>query len=201
MDNFCNSKEHGFTLVELLIGMTIGLIVLGALVSTLVIQNKSYAVQEQVTEMTQNARAAMDMMTHEIQLGGYDPTNAGFSGIPYNVSQLQILADIDDDAGTGAGDGDTNDVNENITYTFDAVNNRITRDTGSGAEVFAENIDAFTFAYLDANGNSTTTTANIRQIRITITAKTDKPDLDYDPNSGYRAYTLTSLVTPKNLAL
>ena len=143
----------------------------------------------------------MDMMTREIRMAGYDPNEAGFNGIPYHASQLQILADIDDDAGTGVGDGDTDDDDENIIYTHDATNKKIERKTGSGAETFAENIQSFTFEYLDSSGNATTTTANIKQIRVTITARTENPDPDYSANSGYRTYTLTSLVTPKNLAI
>ena len=68
------NKESGFTLVELLIAMTIGLIILAALSSTFLIQRKTYDVQEQIVEMVQTARAAMDMMTREIRMAGYgDP--------------------------------------------------------------------------------------------------------------------------------
>jgi hypothetical protein len=41
---------------------------------------------------------------------------------------------------------------------------------------------------------------DIRQIKITITARTAKPDPDYTANGGYRTYTLTSYLTPRNLA-
>ena len=64
------NKESGFTLVELLIAMTIGLIILAALSSTFIMQRKAYDVQEQIVEMVQNVRAAMDMMTREIRMAG-----------------------------------------------------------------------------------------------------------------------------------
>ena len=54
MQHSIQNKENGFTLVELLIAITIGLIVLGVLVSTFIIQRKTYGVQEQLTEMVQN---------------------------------------------------------------------------------------------------------------------------------------------------
>lgn len=182
------NKERGFTLVELLIAMAISGIVLGALVSTFIIQSKSYDLQEQICEMTQTARAAMDMITREVKIAGYDPTPTGFDGIPYNASQLQILADLN-------GDGDTADSNEDIIYTYDAANLQIDRNTGGGAQPFAENIQTFTFAYLDENGNATIINGDIEQVRITITTRTDKPD----SNGTYRTYTLTSFVTPPNL--
>jgi len=193
------NKVRGFTLVELLIAMAIGCVVLGALISTFVIQSKAYDVQEQVAEMVQSARAAMDMMTREIRMAGYNPTGATFNGITYDAAQLQIRADL-------SGDGDTGDSNENIVYKYyGATDYQIKRKTGGGYfQPFAENIQAFTFAYLEADGmtevNTTDDNDKIRQIRITITARTAKRDPDYSPNGGYRKYTLTSLITPPNLA-
>ena len=198
-------KERGFTLIELLIGMAVGLIVLGALASTFIIQSKSYDVQEQLAEMVQTARAAMDMISREVRMAGYDPSLAstGIVGIPWNTGQLQILADFRGDNNgppVDPPDGLPNDPNENVIYTYDATNDRIDRNTGSGAQPFAENIQAFTFQYLEADGVTTaTSSADIRQIRLTITARTSKPDPDYDLYSGYRRYTLISVITPPNL--
>jgi len=200
------NRESGFTLVELLIAMTIGLIILTALSSTFLMQRKIYDVQEQIVEMVQTARAAMDMMTREIRMAGYDPTGAGgFDGITYNSSQLQILADLDEN-------GSTTDSNENITYKY--YNNseypyQIKRKTGDGYfQPFAENIESFTFDYLEADGVTEVITSDdnnkIRQINITITARTTKADADYThPTYGdhYRRYTLESVITPRNLGL
>jgi prepilin-type N-terminal cleavage/methylation domain-containing protein len=188
------NKENGFTLVELLIAITIGLIVLGVLVSTFIIQRKTYDVQEQLAEMVQSARATMDIITREALMAGFNPSGAAFNGIPYSAGQLQILADLN-------GNGVTTDSNENIVYTFDGANLEIDRDTGGGALSLAKHVQAFSFSYLDSGGTATTITANIRQIQIAITARTAKPDPDYGTNGGYRTYTLTSCITPKNLSL
>jgi type IV pilus assembly protein PilW len=193
MNYYYKNNERGFTLIEMLISMAIGMIIIIALSSTFLLQRDAYDDQEQIAEMVQNARAAMDMMTREIRMGGYDPTGAGFDGIPYNAGQVQIRADID-------GDGNITG-QENIIYIYDATNLQIDRNIGSGDQPFAENIQAFTFSYLDSSGNTTSTTSNIRQIQITITARTAEPDKNYTPNSGYRIYTLTSLITPRNLVL
>ena len=194
------NRERGFTFIELLIAMAVGGILLAAVVSTFVLQHKSYDVQEQVTEMVQTTRAAMDMISREIRMAGYDPTGACFDGIPYSATQLQIGADLGGAKPNDPPDGDTNDSNENITYSYDFKNFQIDRDTGGGRQPFAENIQAFSFAYLDRDGSPTTITADIRQIRVTITARTAKSDPRYPANGGYRTYTLTSLVTPMNLA-
>ena len=192
------NKESGFTLVELLIAMTIGLIILAALSSTFLMQRKTYDIQEQIVEMVQTARAAMDMMSREIRMAGYDPTGTGFDGIPYNAdpSTVDVYADLNDIPGIDNPTGSY----EHITYSYDSANNQIDRNTntGGGNKPFAENIDDFNVLYQDADGNATATTANIRQIKITITVRSAKPDPDY---GGYRTHTLTSFITPRNLGL
>ena len=209
MNYYDRNNERGFTLVELLIAMTIGLIIMTALSSTFLMQRKIYDVQEQVAEMVQTARAAMDMMTREIRMAGYNPTGAAFDGITYDVDQLEIKADMYQTSDTGNPDGDTDDSNENIIYTYYDENSaypyQIKRKTGNGDFVsFAENIEEFTFVYLKADGVTEVTTSaendDIRQIKITITARTARPDSDYSANGGYRTYTLTSFITPRNLA-
>jgi type IV pilus assembly protein PilW len=189
------NKESGFTLVELLIAMTIGLIILAALSSTFLMQRKIYDVQEQIVEMVQTARAAMDMMTREIRIAGYNPANVSFDGIPHNAnsSTIDVYADLN---GNGSIDT-TSGTYEHITYSYDSANKLIRRNTntGGGNQPFAENIDSFSVSYLNANGGPATTTSEIRQARITITARRAKPDPDSVP------YTLTSLITPRNLGL
>jgi type IV pilus assembly protein PilW len=186
--------NDGFTIIELLIAMTIMGFIIAAMFSFSITQRKYFSVQEEISEMTQNTRAAMDMITGELSMAGYNPSGAAaFSGILYSASQLQIYADLN-------GDGDRADSNENIIYTYNTSSKRILRNTGGGDQPFSENIQSFIFDYLDAQGNSTFVTADVRQIRLAITGRTGKPDPSYESNSGYRTFTLTSLITPRNLA-
>ncbi|NUO08116.1 MAG: prepilin-type N-terminal cleavage/methylation domain-containing protein [Candidatus Brocadia sp.] len=196
MSHAPKNKERGFTLIEVVIGLAICLILMGVAVSIFNVQRKSYSMQEQVTEMQQNVRIAMDMMVREIRMTGYDPTEAGFVGIGTNTTTLlQILADHD-------GNGTTTGTNEDITYRYYDANDatyprEIKRKTGGAAfQPFAENIDGCNFLYFDGNGIATTTASSIRQIRITVTGRTAKAD----PNFGYSYGTLTSLVIPENLS-
>ena len=198
MDYYDRNKESGFTLVELLIAMTIGLIILAALSSTFLMQRKAYDVQEQIVEMVQNARAAMDIMSREIRMAGYDPTGlAGSTIVSTTSNSINFTLDITDDAGTGPPDGDTNDANENITYLLYTTNSiqKLGRKSTASAIItqpVAENIEDL---QISQPGNS---------IRVVLIARTSKPDLDYtDPIYGdhYRRYTMTSVITPRNLNL
>lgn len=199
-------SDAGFTILELLIAIAIGLTVLGATYGVFTLHSKTFGNQEQIAEMQQNLRAAMDFMTREIRMAGYDPTGSSNAGIVSAVSDsINFTLDITSTSGPDAPDGDTADPNEHITYslyTVDGIQKLGRKSTASaGNQPVAEYIQSLTFQYWDANGNTTTTAANIRRIRVTITAKATKPDPDYTSNNGYRTYTLTSILTPRNLGL
>jgi type IV pilus assembly protein PilW len=187
------SREGGFTFINLLVAIALSAIVLSVITITFISQSQSYDVQEQVVEMQQNVRTAMDLITREVRMAGFNPTGAIFDGVQHHTDEIHIRADL-------SGDGDYNDQNEEIRYTYDGAILRIERDAGNGKETFAENIQAFTLAYFDFDGNPTTTSADIHQLEITITASTTEADRNYPFNGGYRTASLTSLVTPRNLA-
>ncbi len=65
--------DGGFSLIELLVAMAIGLLILGAMYGVFNLHGKAFGIQEQIAEMQQTARVAMDIMTREIRMAGYDP--------------------------------------------------------------------------------------------------------------------------------
>jgi type IV pilus assembly protein PilW len=189
---------EGFTLVELMVSMSIGMVILAAVTTTFMSQTRIYNAQEQINEMQQNARGALDIITREVKMAGYKPNGGGFNGVTYSTTQLMIQADLDSDGAIST----SSTANEQIRYVFDSANQRITRAVGSGsAQILAEHISAFSFGYLDTNGTATTVAANIRQVSISITAITAKPDPNYTSNGGYRNYIVSATITPGNLAL
>jgi type IV pilus assembly protein PilW len=166
-------SNQGVTLIELMIGMTIFLLVLGGIYSTFQSQHKSYLMQEEVAAMQQNIRASMFYMTKEIRMAGCDPTgNAGAGIVTANANSISFTEDIRGDADGSDPDGATNDPNESIAYALSG--NNLVRNTGGGNQVVAENIDALDFVYLDENGNSTATLTDIRSVEITIVARTGR---------------------------
>ena len=196
-------SQNGFSLIELLFALAIFLIILAAITSAFISQRKTYNVQEQVAEMNQGARSAMDMLSTEIRQAGYNPANiSGFTGIPYSASQLQLFTDLN-------CDGDTLDApNENIIYIYDSTNLRINRNDVNTEDLnhpFAENVQSHTVKYFEGDGVTEVLDAvdnsKIRQIEITIVVRTSDPDPDYSTNSGYRSFTLRSRITPVNLGL
>jgi len=188
----------GFTLMEILVSMTIGLVVLAGVAGTFTAHTRQNNAEEQIVQMQQNVRAALDLMVHEIQMAGYKPAGGTFNGIQTSTSTtLQIKLDLD-----ASGD-ETVGSTDDISYAFDGLTGLITRtlNNGGSSATLADNITAFTFTYLDANGAATTTNTAVRRITINLTARTARPDPSFTSNGGYRTYQLSADITPPNLAL
>ena len=185
-------RQSGFTLIELLAGILITGVLLAALYYVFTSQQQAFSAQEQVAEMNQNVRAALDLMTREIRLAGYKNSTGTFNGIQTaSANSIEVLADLNQD-------GSTSGPNEDITYTYNPGTLQIWRNDVTLP--VADNITNLSFSYTLADGSVTATPsnpANIRKVTITITARTTYPD-----RSGvYRTVTLNTDVTPRNLAL
>ncbi len=183
---------RGFTLIELLVVLAIQGILLAAVATSFTGQLTTYALQEQVGAMQQNARAAMTTVIREARAAGYDPVQAGVVGLTYDPARLILFADHN-------GDGDLADANERVVYFHDPDRRMLRRDTGGGGQPLAEDVEGFTVEYLDAAGNVTAVANRIRQLRISVTTRTGRRDPRYPRNDGYRTHTLRSVVTPANL--
>ena len=55
-------SEDGFSLIEMLVAMAIGSLMMAAVVNMFINQRKAYSIREQVADMQQNARTAIDFM-------------------------------------------------------------------------------------------------------------------------------------------
>jgi hypothetical protein len=115
-----------------------------------------------------------------------------FLGITYDPGRLIIKADLN-------GNGFIAEAHEFITFVYDPKTYTLRRNTGGGNQPFGENIESFLVEYFNEGGNATGDSTRIRQVKITVTARTEDPDLKYVANGGYRTVTLQSRLTPRNL--
>ena len=166
------ASRQGFTLVELLISLAITTIIVAAIYTSFLGQQKTYTVQDQIAETQQNIRAALMVMAREIMMAGYDPMDTGRFGIDittYARPGSTLIFTVDKN-----GNG-TKDADETVTYSlFDTPDTPVSerdgildlvRNVGSGHELVAESITAMAFAYAfdndgdgrldDTNGQTT----------------------------------------------
>jgi type II secretory pathway pseudopilin PulG len=276
-------KDRGISLIEIVIALAVCSILTAGAYATFTTQQKTHAVQEQVIEVQQNARAAVNQMIRELRAAGFGNVStvlpAAFGGTIINnvvnpntpengavtiVSGSQRVGTLAANPEFGANtilvipeaDADGNpmiDLGERkyisiggiesfqvvsiaggeaktltlnapllynhrtdiapvpifgiraITYRVATVNGKLylERDDHLGAPVAdrlqADDIEAMQLTYLDANGNVTATPADIRLIRLALTARTDQPDPAYKDGDGYRRRELAANIRLKNM--
>lgn len=196
------AKEGGYTLVELMLTVLISGLLSAAVYAAYVSQQRTYIAQEQVAEMQQNIRAALDTMIREIRMAGFDPTSTAGTGITTALSgQIEFTQDLN-------ADGDSNDDGEKIDFGFSAAaGNDVNRDgipdtngdvlslgrqscnagACGGYQPIAENIQAIEFRYLDEDGAATATINKIRSVQISILARAGRSDPNFYNNMTYTA--------------
>jgi len=64
-------REQGFTIIEVLVGLMVGVVVIGAAFTTLTITQKSLHANEQTVGVQQNVRLAMEMLSRDIKVAGF----------------------------------------------------------------------------------------------------------------------------------
>jgi type IV pilus assembly protein PilW len=64
-------KTKGFSLVELMVAVTIGLIILVSVSAIFITSKKSYNVQDRMARLQENARFAMQYIMKDVRLGGF----------------------------------------------------------------------------------------------------------------------------------
>lgn len=180
MCNLFKDSEQGFTIIEMIVSLVIGMLILGIALSLFYVQRKSFGIQEQLTQMQQNMRVGMDIMSREIRMAGYLATSTPAFSLT-EAGTVTFNCDIDGD-----------DVAEQIRYGLDKAGLQIERKENTGGpQPIAENIVALSFIY------GTATTGNTNTVTISITARTDKSDPSFK-GDGYRNGTLTSIIDIRN---
>lgn len=274
-----SKKENGLTLIELLVALVVASVLVTGIYRHFVTQQHTYVVQEQVVDMQQNLRMAINQLSREIRMAGFGnismilPVTIGSN--TYNdvlnpetpgAGALTILSTIEDKAtlrtaalkgqnqiylskltdmsGASLFDLDKKKhisiggVESHTISSIDTVNQTITlsrtltlnhlvntpvfpiraisyqlgmeggvstlkrdENTGMGSQPQADNIEGLQFEYLDSNGIPTATLADIRIIRVTLTARTDRVDPQTKGGDGYRRRQIATSIRLRNLGL
>ena len=72
MRNHVPLSNRGVTLIELLVAFVIGAMIVAGIYKVFIAQTKAYTVQDQVVEVQQNIRSAMEILLRDVRMAGYD---------------------------------------------------------------------------------------------------------------------------------
>ena len=198
---FASKKTSGFTLVELLVALSISAVIMTAVYAAYQSQQKSYVTQEEVAALQQNLRAAMFYMSNQIREAGCNPssTDVNKPGIlTADLEELQFSSDVRGGGSSGNDpDGDIDDPYEDVTYSLYTSGGTqhlgIQVTATATVQPVIENVAALNFVYLDQSGtvlddgggNVTTNISNIRAVEVTIVVRASREDTDYTDSNAY----------------
>ena len=144
-----NQKDSrkGVSLIELMVAVTLMGIIMTAILSSYMTLTRSAIAMGNYSEMSEKSRYALDVFSKDIRM-----TSAMTS---FNATSLTVTALY--------GPSDT----RTIVYTYDAVNDTLTRTEDSVAEILLENVTSFTFKYYNTADLETSHTLEVQKVRIT----------------------------------
>lgn len=126
-------KQSGFSLVELMVGITVGLIILSGAIA--VFAKLSFAGLENVraTRLNEQMRGSLNLITRELQRSGY--ANAWVAGsanvLGLNTELMGLFGTVTLGGSCADGDGDGADECDCVLYSYD-LNDSAKQGVGGG---------------------------------------------------------------------
>lgn len=168
------SPESGFSLIELLIAMTVTLVLTGLATTLLAAAFKVRAREDRKADAIADVQRALNIMTREISNSGFRlPTGLGGVAsnglVPGDTNHLGVriisnLNGMPDPASPDTPDTDVDDVNEDVTfvmYVDDAIQQRYIvrydKNAVTNTTVLANRIDSLRIRYYDEKVTYSTT--------------------------------------------
>jgi type IV pilus assembly protein PilW len=203
------TNQRGITLIELLVALVICGFVVAGIYRLFVAQTRAYTVQDQVVEVQQGIRSAMEILLRDLRMAGFDSDSI--------TSKISIANPIlvGDHSVTVSYEYDDTHRHE-ITYSL--INGSLSRqltifpDVGPSStttENILENVDTLNFTYgVDINDDRALDswisaggglTSRVVAVRVVLIARPDQTNLDVQKMINPRR--LESIVTLRNLCM
>lgn len=169
--------KRGFSLIELLVAMSVMSIVLAATVSFFILENRNASVQGQRVEMIQKAQSTLNHVVYNLRMIGYDPHElGGFSLSQAESTRLGYTAPVLD----STGDPMIDTLSGNpvvVADSWQVLNDTLMR-TG---QVISTDVEKIRFEYFDVARNTMgfpiagLALDSINDIRIILTFRNPRP--------------------------
>jgi type IV pilus assembly protein PilW len=210
MKNQTRVNTKGVTLIEMLVALVISGMVIAGIYRLFIAQSKAYTVQDQVVEVQQGIRSAMEILLRDLRMAGFDSDNLGSKitiANPVTAGDHSVTVSYEYD----------NTTQYTIAYSRDAATKRLlrqlttTKDDGSSIagpqDILLENIETLDFTYgVDTNNDGALDAwvsaggigiGKVVAVRVVLTANPDPTNPDV--KNWVSPRTLTSAVTIRNL--
>jgi len=148
-------SQDGFTLVEMMVAISIFLLILVGVFQVFDPSNRAYLNSQHKLGVQQNGRVAMDTIVRQLRMTGYFPENLDNNTANDVSNRIQAASDTQLAV---AGDLDGSGSSSAFTFCLDSGGLRVVKGpigtaasyTCSTGTVLAESVTALSFAYFDS---------------------------------------------------
>lgn len=145
--SFSRSLRSGFTLLEVMISLTLGTLVLSMATGGLLFMSRSLTSLTHFTEMSQASRTALELFGRDVRM-----TTNVFIGENHTLSILRE---------------DTDGSSVVVDYIYDADNKTFSQQTGSDpVRVILRNVDELEISYFTLRGNPTANPLEVKEVQL-----------------------------------
>jgi type IV pilus assembly protein PilW len=206
-------NRKGVTLIELLVALVICGMVAAGIYQVFIAQSKAYTVQEQVTEVQQSVRSAMEILLRDLRMAGFDNDN-----ILSTVTITSPIANLSDNSITVNYEyydkAFAQYQKHTVAYWRDGGSSNLIRqltvnDVARPQETILENVENLNFTYgVDGSDDGALDnwvaagsigSSKVVAVRVTLTAR--PVQINPDHNKMISPRTLVSNVTLRNLCM
>ncbi len=168
------STERGFSIIELVIAMTITLAVMAAATTLLATSLRTRGRENTRSEALASTQRALNIMSREIGNSGYGLADNGIVLLDSGTSSIRVRANLDNNSSLVGTDEDIRFVLQTPSVGTGSI---VRYDNSGGANVvLATNISSLKLTYFDVNGNTIANSVNYDNAeRLTIEVKVDLP--------------------------
>ncbi len=197
-----NKKSRGFSLLELMVAMTVMLIAMGIVSSLLYRAMGVRSRESRKTDALTSAQAGLNVLSREIANSGFGIFIDASSRVPSNgivladsnANQIRVRANITNALDYSSPEGATSDPGEDITYFLDADTGSIVRYDPNvpspqlNTSIVVNRISSVQFAYVNytvgSSATTTTSTPTATTGRVIITLVVMLDPVAGQPNPG-----------------
>ena len=179
-------SERGFSILELMIAITVTLIVMAAATTLLAASLRTRTRENKRSEALTDAQRALSMMSREIGNSGYGLDGNGIAANDSDATSIRVRANLDNSSTLAASDLEAD---EDVRYQFQANNRTIVRFSPRPAPngtttVMAYDVIFMQLTYFDANGAAITdATQYARAERVRVEVRVELPATGVTPAS------------------
>lgn len=169
--------EHGFSILELMISLTITLIIMAAATTLLATSLRTRTRENKRSEALADAQRALSMMSREIGNSGYGLANNGIATSDSSATSIRVRADLDNNWALAAS---ALEADEDVRYLLQANNRTIVRFSpwpapNGTTTVMAYDVTFMQLTYYDANGAPITDAQYDRAERVRVEIRVELP--------------------------